>query len=412
MKGADAVLACLRAEGIKYIFGNPGTTEIPLLDALSAAADINYLVTLHESVAVGMADGYARSGGGVGFVSVHTAAGTSNCLGGLYNALIVKSPIVVTAGCKDTRLLGRDCFSEVPDFAGLPRQFTKLSWAVLRSDRIAENLLHGIKTAATQPCGPVFMTFSEDLLDQEVELGEVVSQIPRTSLAFAGDQHAIQEAARLLVVAKNPLLIAGSEIAKRAAMSDVVALADLLGVPVMTEGRNSLSTLNFPHTHPAFRGPFVSSSAYVQNADVVLGIGCKMFTQVAYSPEPDIPKQAKIIHFHSDPHELARLYREEVSVLSDAKKGIVDLIEAIQPLLTVKVKKSIKVRVKALKIDGEAADRLREEEIASAWNKKPIQMPRLVRELQTILNADAIIVDEAGRSSRSLLKYYGFHLPG
>ncbi len=412
MKGADAVLACLRAEGIKYIFGNPGTTEIPLLDALSAVTDITYLVTLHESVAVGMADGYARSGGRIGFVSVHTAAGTSNCLGGIYNAFIEKSPIVVTAGCKDTRLLGRECFSEVPDFAGLPRQFTKLSWAVLRSDRIAENLLRGIKTAVTQPCGPVFMTFCEDLLDQEVELGEVVSQIPRTSLAFSGDQQAIQEAARLLVGARTPLLIAGGEIAKRGAMPDVVALADLLGVPVMAESRDSLSTLNFPHTHPAFRGSFESSSAYVQNADVVLGIGCKMFTQKVYSPEPDIPKRAKIIHFHSDPHELARIYREDVSVLTDAKKGILDLMEAIKPLLTVKLKKTFKDRIKTLKIDHDTADRLREEEITSAWNKKPIQLPRLVREIQNALKKDAIIVDESTRSSRALLKYYGFELPG
>lgn len=412
MKGADAFLACLRAEGIKYIFGNPGTTEIPLLDALSAAADITYMITLQESVAVGMADGYARSGGGIGFVSVHTGAGTSNCIGGIYSAYIEKSPIVVTAGCKDMRLLGRECFSEVQDFAGMARQFTKWSWSVLRSDRIVENLSHGIKTAVTPPCGPVFLTFCEDLLDQEVELEEVVSQLPRTSLAFSGDQQAIQEAARLLVGAKTPLLIAGSEIAKGNALGDVVALADMLGVPVMTEGRNSLSSLNFPHTHPAFRGPFEAKSAYVRNADVVLGIGCKMFTQVSYSREPDIPKHAKIIHFHSESHELARLYREEVSVLTDAKKGILALIETLRPLLTAKLKKEIKERTKTLKNDGEAGARLREEEITASWNKKPIQLPRLIRELQNALPKDAIIVDECNRSSRPLLKYYGFEQPG
>ena len=412
MKGADAFLACLRAEGIKYIFGNPGTTEIPLLDALSATADITYMITLHESVAVGMADGYARSGGKIGFVSVHTAAGTSNCIGGIYNAYIEKSPIIITAGCKDTRLLGRDCFSEVPDFAGLPRQFTKLSWSVLRSDRIVENLLHGIKTAVTPPCGPVFMTFCEDLLDQEVEFGEVVSQIPKSELTFSGDQQAIQEAARLLSGAKAPLLIAGSEIAKGDALGDAVALAELLGLPVMTEGRNSLSSLNFPHTHPAFRGSFEAKSAYVRKADVVLGIGCKMFTQVSYSHEPDIPVSAKIIHFHSESHELARLYSEEVSVLTDAKKGILDLIEALKPLLTPELKKDIKERAEQLKIDADAAMQLREEEMTAAWDKQPIQLPRLIRELQNALPKDAIIVDESTRSSRALLKYFNFEQPG
>ncbi len=412
MNGADAVLACLRAEGIKYIFGNPGTTEIPLLDALSAAPDITYVLALQEGVAVGMADGYARSGGRIGFVSVHTAAGTANCLGGMYNAFIEKIPIVVTAGCKDSRLLGRECFSEVTDFPGLARQFTKLSWAVLRSDRIAEDLLRGIKTAVTPPCGPVFMPLCEDLLRQDVKLGAITSQIPRTSLACSGDKEALKHAARLLADAKSPLFIAGSEIARSEALPDAVRLADLLGMPVMTEGRESLISLNFPHNHPSFRGGFEPSSPYVKGADVILGIGCNMFVQTTFSPEPDIPREAKIIHFHSDTHELARMYPEEVSVLTDAKKGIGDLIEALNPLFTEKLRKTVRDRKKTLKVDKDMADRARDEEVAAAWDSKPISLLRLVRELKEAVSSDAIIVDEAIRSSRALLKHYVFAHPG
>jgi benzoylformate decarboxylase len=173
-----------------------------------------------------------------------------------------------------------------------------------------------------------------------------------------------------------------------------------------------LTSLNFPHTYPSFRGGFEPSSPYVKGADVILGIGCNMFVQTAYSPEPDIPKEAKIIHFHSDPHELARMYPEEVSVLTDAKKGIGDLIEALNPLLTEKLKKTIRDRKKVLKADRDMADRARDEEIAAAWDNKPISLLRLVRELKETVSSDAIIVDEAIRSSRALLKHYIFAHPG
>ncbi len=412
MNGAEAVLACLRAEGIKYIFGNPGTTEVPLLDVLSETADITYLVTLQESVAMGMADGYARSGGRIGLVNVHTAAGTSNCLGGMYSAWREKTPLLVTAGCKDSRMLGRECFSEVPDFAGLPRQFTKWSWQILRSDRLAEGLLRGIRTALTPPRGPVFLVLCEDLLCQDVPVQEIISQVPRTSLACAGDPEALQEAARILAGARRPLLIAGTEIAERDALAEAVALADLLALPVMTEGRDALMSLNFPHTHPSFRGDFEPASPYAREADVVLGIGCRMFTQKSYSPEPDILKGVKIIHLHSDPHELARLYPEEVSILTDAKRGLQDLQAALQPLLDKDAQERIRERRQVLQGEQEDLKRRKEEEIAAAWGKLPLSLPRLVRELQAAVARDAIIVDESTRSSRALLKYYEFAVPG
>jgi benzoylformate decarboxylase len=130
MKGAEAFLECLKMERIKYLFGNPGTTEVALLDALRGFPEIAYILTLHESVAVGMADGYTRGGGEIGVVNVHTAVGAANTIDGIYNASIEKLPVVVTIANKDTRLLGRNCFCEVQDLRGLTRQFTKWSWEV------------------------------------------------------------------------------------------------------------------------------------------------------------------------------------------------------------------------------------------------------------------------------------------
>jgi len=142
MTGSEAIIECLKMEGIRYIFGNPGTTEAAILDALVESPEITYILTLQESVAVGMADGYTRGGGEIGVVCVHTAVGTANSIGGIYSASIAKLPILMMIGNKGMRILGRDSFCEVPDLCGLTRQFTKWSWEVLKEEMHLGSKLH------------------------------------------------------------------------------------------------------------------------------------------------------------------------------------------------------------------------------------------------------------------------------
>ncbi len=412
MKGAEAFLECLKMEGIKYIFGNPGSTEAALLDALVESPEITYILALQESVAVGMADGYTRGGGKIGVVSVHTAVGTANCIGGIYNASIENSPVLITIGNKDSHILGRNSISEIQDLTGLTRQFTKWSWEVLRAKKIPEDLLRGVKIATTFPQGPVFLSFTEDILKEEIDVEHLTSMRPKSPLSFQGNEEEINKAAQLLLDAKRPLFIAGNEVAKSDAFYEAVELAELLGAPVMSEGRESLATLNFPHTHPLFRGIFEPQSPYVKKADVVLGIGCKMFVDTRYSISPEIPKDAKIIHFHSDPYEIAKIYPEEISALCHTKSGIKALIQALKPLLTRDIKMGIKERTEKLKREKGEQDVEKEKEIQENWDKEPICLPRLIRELNQTVDKDAIIVDEAIQSSRTLLRFYDFEVPG
>ena len=412
MKGAQAFLECLKMEGIKYIFGNPGTTEVALLDALVEFPEMTYILTLQEGVAVGMADGYTRGGGEIGVVNVHTALGTANTIGGIYSASIEKSPVLLTIANKDMRILGRNSFSEVQDLRAMTRQFTKWSWEVLRADRIPEDLLRGIKIATTFPQGPVFLSFAEDLLKEEIDVETLTSRRPKSPLSFQGNEEEIRRAAPLLLGAEEPLLIAGNEVAKSGAFYEVVELAECLGSPVMSEGREALATLNFPHTHPLFRGSFEPQSPYAKKADVVLGIGCKMFVDSSFSPTPKIPEGAKIIHFHSDPYEITKIYPEEISVLCDTRLGMKALIHAIKPLLTEDLRRKFKERMNRMKREKEGENLAREKEIQASWDKEPIRLPRLIRELNQTVAKDAIIVDEAIRSSGALLKYYDFEVPG
>jgi benzoylformate decarboxylase len=412
MTGARAILECLKMEGVKYIFGAPGTGEAALLEEVCHFPDITYMLTLHENVTVGMADGLARGGGGIGVVNVHTSAGTSNSIGPLYNAFVGKLPVLMIVGNKDVRILGRNCFSEVRDFPAMTSQFTKWSWETRRADRIPEDLLRGIKIATTLPRGPVFLSVTEDQFKEEIEVKELVSLRPKSPLLPAGNEEEIGRAARLLVNAKKPLFIAGNEIAGCKALDEAVWLAEALGLPVMTEARESVSTLNFPHSHPSFRGVFDPASPYVKEADVILGMGCKMFVQMRYPIQPEIPAGATILHFQSDPYELGRTYPEEVAVLCDAGQGLARLKEAVIPLLTDHLKKACETRRLSLKREKERLVAEREEEIRKAWERRPISIARLAGEMNRTLPKDTIIVEEAIRSAPSFLRFYDFEVPG
>jgi len=412
MSGAQAFLECLKLEGVKYIFGNPGTTEVPLLDALCGFPEITYVLALQEGVAVGMADGYTRGGGEVGVVNVHTAVGTANTIAGIYSSYLGKSPVLVAIANKDMRILGRSCFCEVPDLPGLTRQFTKWSWEVRRAEKVPEDLLRGIKVATTIPQGPVFLSFAEDLLMEEIDVGPLVSTRPKSPLSFQGNEGEIREAAQLLLRAEAPLFIAGNEVARTGSLLEAVELAEMLGLPVMTEDRQSLATLNFPHTHPHFRGEFDPNSPHAKKADLVLGIGCKIFTDFSYSKEPDLPKTAKIIHFHSDPHELARLYPEEISVLCNAKEGLRALLGVLRSVMTEKLKDRFRQRMEQLRKEKEEETMEKEREIDSHRHEVPIHLSRLVLELNRSVEKNTIIVDESVKSSRALLRFYDFELPG
>jgi len=266
--------------------------------------------------------------------------------------------------------------------------------------------------ATTFPQGPVFLSIAEDMLDTEIEVESFVSTRPKSPLSFQGNEEEIKKAAQLLLSARAPLFIAGNEVASSGAFYEAVELAERLGSPVMSEGRESWASLTFPHTHPLFRGAFDPKSPYVKKADVVLGIGCKMFVDSSFSTVPDIPKTAKIIHFHSDPYEIAKIYPEEISVLCEAKSGIRALLQILRPLVTGDLKSKFQKRMEGLRREKEEQMIEREKEVRAHWDDIPIHLSRLVRELNQTLEKDAIIVDEAIRSSRALLTFYDFEVPG
>ena len=252
MSGKQAFLALLRQEGVECLFGNPGTTELPLMDALAGDGGLRYILGLQEAAVVAMADGYAQASGRLAVVNVHVAPGLGNALGMLYDAQKAGTPLLVTAGQHDQsfNLTEPILWADLPPIA---RPFVKWSAEVRRLADLPRAVHRAVKTALAPPTGPVFLSLPADVLNAEgpVELGQPTRVAPR----LRGDQAAIEAAAELLARAERPLVMAGDAVAQADAHAELVAVAELLGAPVYAEG--IASTASYPASHPLFRGTFV-----------------------------------------------------------------------------------------------------------------------------------------------------------
>src|SRR6516165_10383630 len=229
MRGRRVLMESLMSHGVRLIFGNPGTTETPLLDSLLAYPQIDYVMTLHEGVAVGAASFYAQASGRTPVANLHVAPGLGNAIGSLYGALKADSPLVVTAGQQDTRMrLTNPLLSH--DLVSMAAPVTKWSVQVERADEIAPILRRAFKVATDQPAGPVFVSLPIDALEQETSVEPVAPD--RLWRCTQPDPKGIGEVASLLLKSASPVIIAGDDIARSRAEGELVGLAEAIGASV------------------------------------------------------------------------------------------------------------------------------------------------------------------------------------
>src|SRR5262249_48353987 len=250
MRGRQVLMDTLAGHGVEYLFGNPGTTESPIIDSLQDYPQIRYIMTLHEGVAVGAASYYAQASGRTGVVNLHVAPGLGNALGMLYNARKAGSPLVVTAGQQDTRLRLRDPLLG-HDLAAMAAPLVKWSAQVERADEMAPLLRRAFKVAHDAPSGPVFVALPIDVLEQETA---EAAQPPSSLYANTEpDPAGVAALAACLLAARNPVIIAGDDVPRRGAIPELLQLAALLGPPVWIEGRRQHVLV--PSRHPHSRAP-------------------------------------------------------------------------------------------------------------------------------------------------------------
>jgi benzoylformate decarboxylase len=328
MRAARAVIEILRDEGVDRVFGNAGTTELPLLAELADAPGIAYVLGLQEASVVAMADGYARATGGVGFANLHVAAGLANGLSNILNATRSRIPLVITAGQQDTRHLDHDPFL-AGDLVALAAPTCKSAVEVHRAADVPAVLRRAFLTAVTPPAGPVFVSLPMDLL-----LADVGEELPgRSARAEPGAAGGITEAAATLRGARAPALVIGDGVGREDAVGVAVALAEALRADV--HGQPFADRVGFPARHRLFRGALEPVNAGIRRAldghDVVFVIGAHAFAPHYYTATAAVASDTTLIQLDSDPGVVGRNYPVAHALIGGIRPSLEALVAAIGP---------------------------------------------------------------------------------
>jgi benzoylformate decarboxylase len=410
MNVAAVLMEILKSAGVRYLFGNPGTTELPFLDALPDSG-LEYVLGLQEATAVAAADGYAQASGALGVVNVHVAPGLANGLSILHNAARAKTPLLVTAGQQDTRFLMDQPILSA-DLVRMAEQFTKWSCEIRRADEAPQALRRALKVALTPPTGPVFLSLPMDLMGAVVEdAGEGPPAVATRARPEAG---AVERAAALLASAKAPLVIAGDGVARSGAVAELTALAERLGARV--HGEPVYRRVNFPGNHPLWRGGLFPSPAGVRKAleecDALLIVGASVFTWFLHTEGAPFPRGLKIVQVDDDPWEIGRSYPVALGIVADLRATLAELARALESRMTDGDRQAAAARLEKLgKARAELIARVRAAAEAER-ERAPIGQAHLMQTLASLLPADAVVVDESASSLPFVLRYMPFATPG
>ncbi|MEM4782151.1 MAG: thiamine pyrophosphate-binding protein [Halalkalicoccus sp.] len=337
--GADCFVDALERYGVSRVFGNPGTTELPVLKSL-AASDIEYVLGLHEDIAVGMAGGYASTRRyhahrdpdvcPVGVANLHLAPGLAHGLGNLYAAKIAGAPVVVTAGNHST-----DFRHEEPilsgDLVDLAEEFTKWSAEVLDVAALPAMVRRAFRVALTPPTGPVFLALPLDVMMAETDAKpERLGEIPT---AGGGDPVQLDRAAALLAAADAPTMVVGDQIARAGsdAVDAAVELAEAAGLRV--HGEILSCEVNFPTAHEqwvSYVPPDEDLAARLMDSDTLVFAGCSTNTTLTRHEGPLVDPETTCIHLGPDAWELGKHQPADAAVLGDPGEVVAALAERVE----------------------------------------------------------------------------------
>ena len=400
MTGKRALLEMLKAEGVEYIFGNPGTSEGPIIDLLGDYPEFKYILCLQESVAVGMGESYARSTGTASFVSLHVDSGLANGIALMLDALNTGTPMVVTSANYDARKI-----TEVmTDLAGLVRPVTKWSVELTLPDQIPGAIRRAFNEANSHPKGPVYVGFSSNALEGTADMNIVPSSKIHDSPR--PDMQGIQEATALLVAARKPMMIVGDRVSDDDAVDQAIELAELLGLPVY---QSRGAEVAFPTIHPQFMGNHslrvAKDREILQEADLVLAIGMDALDELFYWGDVILGPDVKLIHIDPIPGRVGRSEPTDVGIVSHCGRAIEDLLGAVKPLISTAMATEIKNRVQEVVAQAIEKRQAFDDSVSAKWNNQPMTPARMMAELAQAMPANAIVVDDA-ISNRATLRHY------
>lgn len=395
-KGKHLLLDVLRSEGVTHIFGNPGTTELPLLDALSDEATIQYILGLNEVVVLGMADGYAQASNRLAVANLHAAPGLGNAMGMLYNAARAGAPLLVTAGQQDTSIrLTEPLLWD--DLATMARPLVKWSFEVASIHELPRALRRAIKIALTPPQGPVFLSIPGDILEAQVPEALDEGSPTRIGPKITGDHESIAVAAALIAAAQNPIILAGD--ACRCAHAQAAALADHLGAPVYLEGM--ANTAAFPSDHPLYAGSIPRMAPAFRKAlaphDLIISLGADFLTQSQASGIEALPPGLPLVHLDDNPYELGKNFPAQAAILGHLQATIPPLTARLGPPRP-QARATTITKIAAARADLQS----RAQSLKSA---SPLHPLAVLETLRPLIPQNAIIIEELLSSGMNTVRH-------
>jgi len=328
----QATVDLFRAHGLTTWFGNPGSSELSLLEDFPA--DFRYVLGLQEMIPVGMADGYAQITRRPALVSLHTAPGLGNAMGALYNAWKNHTPLIVTAGNQRRIMQNQMCLLTNTDPTIVPRPFVKWSAEPATASEVPAVLAHAIHIAQAPPMGPVFVSLPMDDMQVELDSSQLsdIAVVRDRKVHHGGalsNQLAKDIAARLNA-ARSPVLVVGGDVERSGACSALVTLAQRVHAPVWSAPFPGLS--GFPENHPLYRAVLPAGAGWISKLlgghDLVLVFGAPVFCYYPLIPGPYLPKGTQLIHFTSDPDEAARAPVGD-AVVTDVRAAVEALLGCV-----------------------------------------------------------------------------------
>jgi benzoylformate decarboxylase len=402
LSGRDAFLKLLVDEGVTHLFGNPGTTELAIMEAVPGTPELNYVLGTQEAVVVGMADGFARASGRLAAVSLHVAPGLGNAMGALYNAKFSGSPLIVTCGQQEQ---GHGLLEPLLYDPLVPIATPMVKWAVeaARVEDLPRILRRAAKVALTPPTGPVFVSLPGDVLDAEAELD--LGHATRVDSATRPSDAALDRLAARLLAAKRPAIIAGHELALRDAFAEAAALAELLGAAVYQQSVPYAAS--FPSEHPLYLGAFTRSQKQVRAAledyDLLVCLGADLLRMSVHSPLSPLPEALPVVHISERDWELGKNYPTELAIRADVKETLAALLPRLAAVRTPQLVGEAAARGAALAPRNWSAqrDKLRVEALMAA-ETTPIDPRTLMLRIAESIPPDAVVVEEALTSANTL----------
>ena len=392
-RGAAVLLEVLRSEGARYVFGNPGTTELPLIDALVDAPDIRYVLALQEASAVAMADGYAQAACRPGVLNLHTTGGLGHGLGNLLNAHVSGTPLVVTAGQQDSRHTLTDPLL-YGDLVSIATPAVKWAQEVTHPDQIPILFRRAFHDCQIAPTGPVFLSLPMDVMEEmsAVDIGEI-STIDHAAVAGSLDRLAEYLAA---IPPSKLAIIAGDEISTSNAAAETVLLADALGAPVY--GSSWPAHIPFPTAHPLWMGNLPTKAIEIaqklHSYDAIFALGGKSLITILYTEGSAVPSGMQIFQLSADARDLGRTYSTKLALVGDIRASL----RALLPLLTPKLadRREVYAALRKAAEHEQEARRGQLKAAADAEFDRPVTTPLVAgREMARAIGPDVAIVDEA-----------------